>query len=122
MLRFDYNGQSVLFTGDMTDRLSEDLLSRCGSTLASQAVQVANHGWNNCGTVDFYRAVGARLQLWNNSEYGFRFFRKDEGYQKFANATAIFTLPSCKLNVFCNQTALQRFHLPLSEEELEYDI
>ena len=106
----------------MTDSLSEQLLSQYGSHLRSDVVQIANHGWNNCGSVQFYQAVAAQLQLWTNSEYGFQFFRKDEGYQKTLDATAIYHLSTCRQNVFCDQVSMQRFHFPLEAAELQQDV
>lgn len=106
----------------MTDSLSEHLLSQYGSHLRSDVVQIANHGWNNCGSVQFYQAVAAQLQLWTNSEYGFQFFRKDEGYQKTLAATAIYHLSTCRQNVFCDQVSMQRFHFPLEAAELQQDV
>ena len=122
VVRFVYQGKGILITGDMTDSLSEQLLSRYGSHLRSDVVQIANHGWNNCGSVQFYQAVAAQLQLWTNSEYGFQFFRKDEGYQKTPTATAIYHLSTCRQNAFCDQVSMQRFHFPLEAAELQQDV
>lgn len=122
VVRFVYQGKGILITGDMTDSLSEQLLSQYGSHLRSDVVQIANHGWNNCGSVQFYQAVAAQLQLWTNSEYGFQFFRKDEGYQKTLAATAIYHLSTCRQNVFCDQVSMQRFHFPLEAAELQQDV
>ena len=108
-----YRGQSMIFTGDMTDRISRLLLQRCREELPCEVVQVANHGWNNCGVVEFYEACGAHVQLWNNSEYGYRFFRRDEGYQKTEVSTKVYRLNTCERNVFCDCVSAQRVIFPL---------
>ncbi len=100
--RLTYGEQSVIFTGDMTDRISRLLLRTHREELPCEVVQVANHGWNNCGVPEFYETCGARVQLWNNSEYGYRFFRRDEGYQKTEASTGVYHLKTCERNVFCD--------------------
>lgn len=122
VVRFTVNGESVIFTGDMTDRISEKLIEKHGENLNCSAVQIANHGWNNCGKPEFYKLCNAKLQLWNNSEYGFQFFRKNEGYRKTAAATEIYKLPNVCINVFCDEVSPQYFSLPLNEKELKYDV
>jgi hypothetical protein len=116
VVKLSYGGQSVIFTGDMTDRISRLLLQSCRGELPCEVVQVANHGWNNCGVLEFYETCGARIQLWNNSEYGYRFFRKDEGYQKTEASTRIYRLKTCEKNVFCDCVSPQTVFFPLKKE------
>ncbi|MBE6727169.1 MAG: hypothetical protein E7562_00810 [Ruminococcaceae bacterium] len=118
VFKLEFKGQSIIFTGDMTDRISCILLEQKREELSCDAVQIANHGWNNCGVLEFYKACNAKLQLWNNSEYGYRFFRKDEGYKKSQISTDVYSLDSCVLNVFCDQVKPQIFSFPLKDEEL----
>lgn len=97
-----YADQSVIFTGDMTDRISRHLLDRCPEELSCEVVQVANHGWSNCGVLAFYEACGASVQLWNNSEYGYRFFRPNEGYRKTEVSTKVYGRVDWQKNIFCD--------------------
>lgn len=99
--------QSVIFTGDMTDRISEIILENYPKDLKTDFVQVANHGWNNCGVLEFYKKCNAKVQLWNNSEYGYQFFRKDEGYKKSKVSTEVYNLENCIKNVFCDEVKHQ---------------
>ena len=116
VFKLTYGGQSAIFTGDMTDRISRVLLQTCREELPCEVVQVANHGWNNCGVLAFYETCGARIQLWNNSEYGYRFFRKDEGYQKTEVSTKVYELKACETNVFCDCVSAQTVFLPLKNK------
>ena len=120
--RVEYQHSSFIYTGDMTDEISRKLIETYGEDLKCDAVQIANHGWDNGGVLEFYQRCAARLQLWNNSEYGYQFFRKDEGYRKSKTSTQVFHLPTCKCNAFCDQVKPQYFRLPLRETELEYDV
>ncbi len=116
VFKLTYGGQSAIFTGDMTDRISRVLLQTCREELPCEVAQVANHGWSNCGVLEFYEACGARIQLWNNSEYGYRFFRKDEGYQKTEVSTKVYELKACERNVFCDCVSAQTVFLPLKNK------
>lgn len=120
--KVDYQGSVFLYTGDMTDKISKIILEKYKNSLKCDVVQIANHGWENCGLVDFYKECNAELQIWNNSEYGYQFFRKNDGYRKNKVSTEIFNLKNCKLNVFCNQVKPQYFSFPLQKSELKYDI
>ncbi len=113
VLKLTYGNESVIFTGDMTDRISKLLLKTKRGELPCEVVQVANHGWNNCGVPEFYETCGAEVQLWNNSEYGYLFFRKDEGYGKTEASTKVYGLETCRRNVFCDCVSAQRIPLPL---------
>ena len=118
--RISFGGESIIFTGDMTDEISRKLIKKYGKNLKCDVVQIANHGYNNCGIKEFYELCSARLQLWNNSEYGYRFFKKDEGYAKTKTSTEVFGLDTCKLNVFCDQVKPQIYEFPLNDKELLY--
>ena len=122
VFKVEYKNASFIYTGDMTDRISKTLIEKHGEKLKCDVVQIANHGWDNCGVLDFYKFCAAKLQIWNNSEYGFQFFRKSEGYKKTAVSTQVFDLETCKLNAFCDQVKPQYFCFPLKDSELEYDV
>lgn len=108
-----YKDNSVIFTGDMTDRISELLLKDLGDKLSCDIVQVANHGWNNCGVLDFYKTCKAKVQIWNNSEYGYQFFRKYEGYKKSIVSTKVYSLVDAESNIFCDTVKPQIITLPI---------
>ncbi|MBR3300214.1 MAG: hypothetical protein IKI68_01880, partial [Clostridia bacterium] len=120
--RIEYNGSSFVYTGEMTDDISKILIEKYGDDLKCDVVQIANHGWNNGGVAKFYEKCAARLQLWNNSEYGYRFFKENEGYKKSPSSTRVFGLTTCKLNAFCDQCKPQYFSFPIRDDELEYDV
>lgn len=120
--KVDYKNSSFIYTGDMTDEISRKIISKYGNDLKCDVVQIANHGWDNGGILEFYELCSAKLQIWNNSEYGYQFFRKSEGYKKSRVSTRVFGLPSCKQNAFCDQVKPQYFSFPLKESELEYDV
>ncbi len=104
-------GKKLIFTGEMTDKDSLELLKKYGDSLKCDAVLVANHGYGECGAVDFYRKCAAPVQLWGNSEYGFRFFRKNDGYKKNSAVTEIYHLESCVRNIFCDCITPQTLYL-----------
>lgn len=110
-----FGNSSAIFTGDMTDRISELILENKREKLPCDVVQVANHGWNNCGVLEFYKTCNAKIQLWNNSEYGYQFFRKNEGYKKSEISTKVYSLDNCKLNVFCDEVKPQIINFPLKK-------
>ena len=91
----------------MTDRISEKILANYREDLKCDFVQVANHGWNNGGVLEFYKACSADVQLWNNSEYAFRFFSPNEGYGKSEISTAVYKMVRSENNVFCDHVKPQ---------------
>lgn len=114
----EYKGEKFIYTGNMTDRISKILIDMYNDDLRCDVVKVSNHGFENCGLLEFYEKCAARLQLWDNSEYGFRFLSVDKGYKKSKVPTEVFLLDSCKLNVFCDQVKPQIFSFPLKDDEL----
>lgn len=106
--------EKIVFTGNMTDRISREILSdnvdiECG------ILQVANHGLENSGVLDFYRKCNARINIWNTSEYAYRFFNPTEGYEKSEVSTAVYNFEHCKNNYFCDRISPQI--IPLSLEK-----
>ena len=107
VIKISNDKHSVIFTGEMTDRISEKILANYREDLKCDFVQVANHGWNNGGVLEFYKACSADIQLWNNSEYAFRFFSPNEGYGKSEISTAVYKMVRSENNVFCDHVKPQ---------------
>lgn len=96
------NGEKIIFTGNMTDRISKVILSS-GQDIECSIVQVANHGLNDGGVLDFYRKCNAKVQIWNTSEYAYRYFNPTEGYVKSEVSTAVYESQHCINNYFCDR-------------------
>ncbi len=96
------NGKKVIFTGNMTDGISEEIIES-GKDIKCDIVQIANHGLNNCGVFKFYKKTGAKIGLWNTSEYAYRFFSKTEGYEKSEVSTAVYKLDCFEKHYFCDR-------------------
>ena len=111
VVKIEINSKSLVFTGNMTDRISEIILSN-GENIECDIVQVANHGLNDCGILDFYSKCNAEIQLWNTSEYAYRFFSPAEGYKKSEVSTAVYELKNYDKNYFCDRILPQI--IPLS--------
>lgn len=62
--RLELEGQSFLMLGDMSFSARKAIMQIYGDALKSDFVQVAHHGADGGGSVDFYEAVGARYVLW----------------------------------------------------------
>ncbi len=95
-------GKEIIFTGNMTDEISREILNS-RQELKCDIVQIANHGYNNCGVFEFYEKTGAEIGLWNTSEYAYRFFNKTEGYEKSEVSTKVYKLNTVKKHYFCDR-------------------
>lgn len=62
--RLELAGQSFLMLGDMSFSAKKTIMQVYGDALKSDFVQVAHHGADGGGSVDFYEKVGARYVLW----------------------------------------------------------
>lgn len=63
VFRFYYQGQSILFLGDVQAAGNRVLIDRYGAKLKSDVVQLAHHGeWSS--TEEFYRLVDPQIVLW----------------------------------------------------------
>lgn len=98
----EINGKKLIFTGNMTDRISRIILNS-GDELDCDAVQVANHGLDNGGVLEFYSRCNAEIILWNCSEYAYRFFNPKQGYGKSAVSTAVYNQGNHRNNYFCDK-------------------
>jgi len=108
------NDEKIVFTGNMTDRISREILSD-DVDIECRILQVANHGLENSGVLDFYRKCNAEINIWNTSEYAYRFFNPTEGYEKSEVSTAVYNFKHCKNNYFCDKISPQI--IPLSLEK-----
>lgn len=109
-----YNGRKILWTGDMSTFEGDIALKMYGDCLRCDAVQIAHHGWGGAGSFEFYRTCNAPVQLWNNSEYGFKYADSNQGYGKTEVSTLCYDMPCCKRHVFCGGIRMEK--LPLTGE------
>ena len=116
VIRMEYCGSKVLWLGDMSDRMGETVLTLYGDAIKSDAVQFSHHGWGGAGSFEFYETVGAKVQLWTNSEWGFLMADKNQGYGKTKVATAVYDMPCCTRHIFCNRIKMEELALPIGEE------
>ncbi len=96
------DGKSIIFTGNMTDRISEEII-KSGKSVRCDIVQIANGGLNNGGVFEFYDRTNAKIGLWNTSEYAYRYFNKTEGYEKSEISTKIYNLEGFEKHYFCDR-------------------
>jgi len=96
------NGEKILFTGNMTDRISRAVLLS-EDDIECSIVQVANHGLNDGGVMEFYRKCNAKIQIWNTSEYAYRYFNPTQGYEKSSVSTNVYNLIDSFNNYFCDR-------------------
>lgn len=106
--------EKIVFTGNMTDRISREILEG-GADIECSILQVANHGLENSGVLEFYQKCNAKINIWNTSEYAYRFFNPNEGYEKSKVSTAVYNFEHCKNNYFCDRITPQI--IPLSLEK-----
>ncbi len=102
VVKITLNGKEIIFTGNMTDEISKEIL-QSGQSLKCDIVQIANHGYNDCGVLEFYEETGAKIGVWNTSEYAYRFFNKTEGYEKSEVSTKVYNLENFKEHYFCDR-------------------
>lgn len=69
-----------------------------------------------CGVLDFYRKCNAKIQIWNTSEYAYRFFNPTEGYEKSEVSTAVYKSEHCIKNYFCDRILPQIIPLPIKNK------
>ncbi len=112
VLMVEIEGEKIVFTGNMTDRISKAVLAR-GLDIECSIVQVANHGFDDCGVLDFYRKCNAKIQIWNTSEYAYRFFSPNGGYEKSEVSTLVYKSEHCVKNYFCDRILPQIIPLPM---------
>ena len=84
-------GKTVLFLSDSEFVCNNDLLSRCRDSLPADIVQIGHHG---CGNVsgECYRAIGAKLYLW---QAGHKFWYSDRGDGLGTHNTGVIHTRAC---------------------------
>lgn len=102
VVKITIGGKEIIFTGNMTDEISKEIL-QSGQPLKCDIVQIANHGYNDCGVLEFYENTNAKIGIWNTSEYAFRFFNKNEGYGKSEVSTKVYNLEGFEKHYFCDR-------------------
>ncbi len=101
LIRQSVNGKTVLWTGDMSDSLSQKAIDFYGDDLKCDILQIPHHGTPNCGKMEFFKRADAKLHIWNiakntflNPEYMF-------AYGKFPIPTEIYNMETLK--IFCGE-------------------
>ena len=92
----------MIFTGNMNDRISREIINY-DKELKCDIVQIANHGYDDGGVLEFYKRCNADYNIWNCSEYAYRFFSPDMGYGKTEVSTEIYNSVKSQNNYFCNK-------------------
>lgn len=106
-----YNSKKILWTGDMSTFAGDIALQMYGKLLKCDAVQIAHHGWGGGGSLEFYETCASPVQLWSNSEYGFKYADPRQGYGKTEVATKVYDMPCCKRHIFCNGIRMEKMSL-----------
>lgn len=73
VLKFDINGYSFLFTGDMTAQEEEDLIIKYDTLLKSDILKVGHHGSDSSSSEEFIRRVNpiySIVSVGKNNNYG----------------------------------------------------
>lgn len=101
VVKIRVNNKTMIFTGNMNDKISKEILLQ--NDITCDIVQIANGGYNNCGILDFYKKCNAEINIWNTSEYAYRFFSPVEGYEKTEVSTKVYNFENVKENYFCDR-------------------
>ena len=101
LIKQSVGSKTILWTGDMSDSLSEKALEIYGNKLKCDILQVPHHGTPNCGTMEFFETVDANLHLWNIAKNTFVDPDYMFAYGKFPTPTKIYDMPVEK--VFCGE-------------------
>lgn len=92
-------GKTVLWTGDMSNALSEIAIQTYGDDLKCHILQVPHHGTPNCGVMEFFKICNADVHLWTIAKQTFT----DKDYMfalgKYEIPTEVYNMPQKK--VFC---------------------
>ncbi|HBF14292.1 MAG TPA: hypothetical protein DDW30_01135 [Clostridiales bacterium] len=71
VMRMTYGEKVVLWTGDMSDEMSEIVEDMYGNALKCDIVQVGHHGNNTCGKPSFYLKCDPDILLWTWDQRSF---------------------------------------------------
>jgi hypothetical protein len=106
-----YEGSNTLWLGDIGVLPGDSCIKMYGDYLKCDAVQVSHHGWGSASW-EFFKLLNPSILLWNNSEFGFQYADKYQGYGKTESSTRLFNMPCVKQNYFCNTIKMQYINLP----------
>lgn len=101
LIRQSVNGKTVLWTGDMSDSLSQKAIDFYGDYLKCDILQIPHHGTPNCGTMEFFKRADAKLHIWNIAKNTFLDPEYMFAYGKFPIPTEIYNMETPK--IFCGE-------------------
>ena len=113
VIRMTYENSATLWLGDMGVVPGDSCIKMYGDYLKCDAVQVSHHGWGSASW-EFFKLLNPEILLWNNSEFGFQYADKYQGYGKTESSTKLFNMPCVKQNYFCNTIKMQYIDLPFN--------
>ncbi|MBO5321792.1 MAG: hypothetical protein J6B22_04205 [Clostridia bacterium] len=118
VIKMTYENSVTLWLGDMGVVPGDSCIEMYGDYLKCDAVQVSHHGWGSASW-EFFKLLNPQILLWNNSEFGFQYADKYQGYGKTESSTKLFNMPCVKQNYFCNTIKMQYIDLPfvITEDE-----
>lgn len=116
VIKMTYENSATLWLGDMGVIPGDSCIEMYGDYLKCDAVQVSHHGWGSASW-EFFELLKPKVLLWNNSEFGFQYADKYQGYGKTESSTRLFNMPYVKKNYFCNTIKMQYIDLPINIEK-----
>ncbi|MBO5211263.1 MAG: hypothetical protein J6B80_04975, partial [Clostridia bacterium] len=111
VIKMTYENSVTIWLGDMGVIPGDSCIEMYGDYLKCDAVQVSHHGWGSASW-EFFKLLNPSILLWNNSEFGFQYADKYQGYGKTESSTRLFNMPCVKQNYFCNTIKMQYIDLP----------
>jgi len=99
MLRQRVGDTTLLWTGDMSDSLSQKAIDLYGESLKCDILQVPHHGTPNGGKLEFYRLCNADVHLWTIAEQTFLDPDYMFAYGKYIIPTEVYNMKV--KNIFC---------------------
>lgn len=121
VIKNSYCGSTILWLGDMGVLPGNSCMQMYPNYIKCDAVQVSHHGWGSASK-EFFELQEPKILFWNNSEFGFRYADKNQGYGKTESSTILYNMPSVKKNYFCNTIKMQYVDLPFSIKEKGIEI
>lgn len=101
LIKQSANGKTVLWTGDMSDSLSQKAIDFYGDSLKCDILQIPHHGTPNCGKMEFFERANAKLHIWNIAKNTFLDPEYMFAYGKFPIPTQIYNMEVPK--IFCGE-------------------
>ena len=75
LVRFTFDNQTILFTGDMHQTSAPIIVNMFGDHLKSDILQIPHHGYNG-GDSDMYESMAPTYAIWANSKFCIVYFLK----------------------------------------------